>query len=79
MKRLPKKVDLQRDLDQHPPVNDPRYKAMRCRNKQWGRYLKWHDPAEFEALYEDWWRAHKELWDAPYQDNLPEHQIPCPH
>ena len=73
-----KRIDYERWLNQTPPTSDPRFIAMRCRNKQWGRYLKWRYPEEFDAGYKTFWLTHPNLWEEVYKDVPPEYSIPCP-
>ena len=64
------------NLPKNAPANDPRYNAIRSREKKWGSYMRSHYPDNFEVLYRDYWLTHPELWGEVYADNIPEEQIP---
>lgn len=49
---------------------------MRNHRKNWGHFLRWKFPAEFDALYVDFWLATPEKWPEVYANILPESAIP---
>lgn len=66
IERVSTKTEFERWLNKNPPSHDPRYLAIRCRNKNWGAWLRHQRADQFSALYEDYWLKHPEKWDEVY-------------
>lgn len=70
------RTEFERWLNDHPSIDDPRYIAMRNHRKNWGHFLRWKFPAEFDAIYVDFWLTHPEKWPEVYANVIPESDIP---